>query len=297
MPKQASCILALVAALLAAGCAGLSPADRERAEAERLRAGEALSGFAEAIRLKDAAAAIALVDPELPVEDKARLSQAIAEAVWLRHYTGYRVEAGPALASLGGKALLEGRVKLKVKAGNSSEDRFRDKYVLARRGERWFVASASLESPVQWEVADPPPADKTAIQEQLQLVLDSLKARRALGLIAMLPPTRDAKYRYSTPTFWERITDREPTRYSVYRDLLIVREFEFLRWPDLEAELPLAYVSPAMVVGCIDLPYTWPQGGVHTTDVLHLEVFVALKQGRWALHTLRLHSRAMPGSR
>ncbi len=297
MLKQASSTLALALAVLAAGCAGLSPADKERAEAERLRVGEALSSFTEAIRSKDAAAALALVDPLLPDEDKARLNRAITEAVWLRYYTGYRLEAEPALASLGRRALLKGRVKLKAMARNSLEDSFKDKYVLARRGESWFVASASLESPVEWEVADPPPADKEQIREQLQVILDSLRNRRGARLIAMLPPQEYAKHRLSTPSLWERLTGREPTRLSVYEDLLLTREFEFLRWPDLEAELPLAYVSPAVIVGCFDLPYTWPQGGIYATDMLRLEAFLTRKDGRWSLHKLRLYGRAIPGSR
>ncbi|MDP6438953.1 MAG: hypothetical protein QGH74_04890 [Candidatus Brocadiia bacterium] len=280
-------LAALIVGALSAGCASPTPADLERADLERVAVKDLLSAFRDAVRAKDAETAAASISPHLFPQEKARLRRMIGEAVRMKLYTGYRFDVEQAVAKLSWKRLNGGRVRLKVKAGNVLGMRFKDRYELARADEQWRIVDMRLNSPAEGEPLDPPAAEAARIRAALTMVMELLKEGKSERVYYMLLGAGGAK-----PGSLGR---GEARLDRALRELMSLKDYTILRWPDSADEIGLSYVAFNMIVGSLHLAYTWPAAGIIKPAGLRIDIFLLLKDDRWLPYLVRVYgSKELP---
>ena len=282
--------------LVLAGCAAPTEAERAGYAAAQTRIAGLISDFGEAVSKKDAAAAAAVLGPQVSPTDRAVAQVSFREAVWLRTYTGYKPDAQKAAARLSWRRFRKGLAALDVAATNAEGQTLTDRYMFVRHAGNWELAGVSLQQPVTGADLDLPAAEAEKIRAVVKPVMLAIRNDTFTRIMTALPPERDAHYRTTELSFWDKLLDAEAQEYSLYYDLELVRQFEVLHWPDFDKELPLAFLGPTYVAACYDIPYTWPQGGVDRPDTLRIRVFVISKQDKWYLHRLRLYGKGIPGT-
>lgn len=296
MRARKALALMVILAAVAGGCATRTAADLEYARSARRSIAATLSRFAEAVRDKDAAAAAALLSPDVPSAHRVRMEQAIKQAVWMELYTGYRLDVERAVARPGWRKLRDGRAVLKVAAANAAGVEFQDRFVAERRESDWFLSDVLLQEPVAYERLDPPAEAAREICAVLEYIFRSLEEEKPGRVLVMLPDAGALRYRASKRTFWQSLFGGQPETYSIDEDLNTLCDFAILAWPDPAKDLPLAFVAPGTVVACYDIPYHWFGAGIGRPDDLRMEIFLHLRQGRWKLLTFRLYGEGIPGT-
>jgi len=280
-------------ALLVSGCASPEPADLRYAQQARARIAAVLDGWAEAIRDKDVARALSFTDPKMGPGRRAKFDYLLPQLIRMARYAGYRIESREAAAAASWKALKAGRVQLRAWCTNRDGARFRERYWLARRDERWYVEDVA---PTRWrkvERADLPPEEVEGIRPVVRFVIENLRAGKPGRVYALLPDDETAHYRELDPYAPERLLGGVEGRYSIYEDLQIMQEFEIKQWPDPEGELPLYFLAPTVVEVRYAIPYTWAEGGIYRTDVLKLRLVIVQDRGVWRLHKIRLYGKGI----
>jgi len=222
--------------------------------------------------------------------ERTRLEVMVRQAVWMELYTGYDVQ----FKAPSQRGLRAGRLSLTVLALSSRGDSFKDEYVIARSAGHWYIVGLSLQEPVKGEALNPPPADAEQIRGVLTMVLLGLKERKPGMIIAALPEDSASHFRGGNRTFWQRLWGDQPGLYPIYADLQTLEGLEVQRWPDPAAKMPLAFVNPAVVAACYDIPYLWPQSG--GLENLRLEVLLSRRKDNWALQAIRLYGKGIPES-
>lgn len=287
-------VAAAIFAAVAGGCAHPTTADLDYARSAREGIAATLSGFAQAVRDKDALAAAAFISPEVAAARRADMEHVIKRSVCLEVYTGYGLDVERAVDGLSWRVLRNGAVELKVRATNAAGWRFKDRFALARSGDRWLIADVSLQEPYEYERVDPPPREAEAIKALLGQMFLSLQNKRPGEVFYMLPKDEGTRYRPGRRSFWAKLFGGEPRYHSVYRDLQMMCEFSVLRWPDPTTDLRLGFISLDMLVACYDIPYLWLQAGVSKPTNLRMEVFLRRDEEKWRVFMLRLYGEGIP---
>jgi len=286
----------IVALLAVAGCAAPTQAEiAQHAEAQKEIAG-LINEFAEAVRSKDAHAAAEVFGSEMYPTQRAIAELELRQSIWLRLYTGYKPDAGEAAAKVSFRAVRKGVAELKVPATNDDQLHFVDRYTFARRGEIWDLVAVKLQEPLVGEDLDPPQDVTEKIRAVVKPVMKSIENKTPTRIMTSLPPERTAHYRVIERTFWQKLLGAYPGEYGLYEDLELVNQFEVLRWPNPDEEMPLGFIGPTYVVVAYDIPYTWPEGGIHRPDILCVELFLVCKKEEWRMHRVRLYGKGIPGT-
>ncbi len=290
--------LILVLLVLAGGCAAPTEAQRGRAQFARQQLALALNSFSAAIRDDDVSRAMALLSPDVPPADRSGLKRALEQAVWLRRYTGYQIDADKAVSRIGRRSLRTGAVEIRVEATSEEGKGFVDRYAAIRKDGAWFVAGFVLQEPVEGERLDPPEGEADGIRAIVDDIFESLKGGRPAEVYVALP--RDdpsAHTRVGRRFFWSKLFGVRPKSYKILNDLYSFHEFQVLAWPDPQEDLPLLYVAGGLVVTVYEIPYAWPAGGVVGGDTLSTYLFFSRSAGRWRFQRIRLVGEGTPGSR
>ena len=289
--------LALILAALAGGCATPTKADLARAESAGVQLTALLEGFSAAVRNDDVPAAMALVWPDLRPAERSRLRLALQDVVWLRGYSGYRVDAERAVSRLGWRSLRKAAVQTRVEGRNEGGARLRDGYVLVEKDSQWFVADFVFHKPLQGEWLDPPQGQADGIKAVVESIFTSLKAGRPAEVYVALPKDdRSAHLRAGRRCFLQKLLGLAPASYSILQDLDSMREFQILSWPDPQKDFELIYVSPGVVAAVYEMYYMWPDGGVVEADILRMYLFFSRTEDRWRFQRIRLIGKGIPGS-
>ena len=285
--------LACVTILAAAGCAMPEPADLEYAESARRQVGEMLGGFARAIRNDDAAAAMSFVDPQMPEARRLRLERALGQVVWMTRYTGYEPDVEQAASSVSWHALKRGQAEVRVPYRGASGEKYEDRYLVVRREDRWFVGSLPrLPKMRAGEQVDPPEEEARRIRREVKFVFDNLKEGRPGRVYAALPK-EDTDSSVLEGAALGALLGGGASVYSVYEDLQIMQGFEIRNWPDPDKELPLVRLAPTVLIARYNIPYTWAQGGIYTTDNLRFDIYLVYNRGTWRLQRIRLAAKGL----
>ncbi len=280
------------AVLAVGGCATSTPADLEYAQSARRLVAETLEGFAKAMSSDNTAAAMSFVDPQMPEARKLRLERALGQISWMTRYSDYNPDIEAGVASLNWQALKRGFAEVRLYCQKGPKQRYEDRYVVVRRGERWFVGGMQMPKIRSGEPVDPPEEEARSIRQQVKFVFDNLKEGRPGRVYAAMP-----KEDLSSPVLQDLALGlvtggREPI-YSVYEDLQIMQGFEIRNWPDPDRELPIIFLAPTVLVARYNIPYTWAEGGIYTTDNLRFDIYLVYDRGTWKLSRLRLACRGL----
>ena len=300
MPMRKRTLLWLTVALvaLASGCAAPTEAQRAAAQVDRERLAVLVRDAAAAIRDDNVAGFLELVSPGLRASDALRLKLAVGQATWLMRYTGYEVDAEGAAAALGWRDLQGRYVAVEAEATNAAREQFVDRYLFVRADGGWLLDDVALQRPLEGDWLDPPPDKVPAIRKIVRPLLLSLKAGNPEEVYVALPRNDpSAQFRALRRSFWARLFGRPPENRLILDDLQLMHEVFVRAWPDPDGEIPLIYVTPALIAAVYELPYGSTGAGARGgPDVIRFYVFLAGTEAGWRLKRVRLVGEVIPFS-
>jgi hypothetical protein len=274
--------IALPVLALAAGCASPTPEDLEYAQRQRAQLTVMLEQFCKVVVDKNPAEADPLLSPRLGPLEKMRLRQQIKQAVWLKQYTGYTFDMPGSLQGASWRRLRDGELYLKVRAGNSSGEHFKDRYWLQRVGQNdWRIARLRLQEVEPGALADPPEAEAAAIRAVLSEIVALLKAGKGEHVFYMRPSGRGPM-----PGVPEEPLDSIVRRE--YVELRAIKDLTILQWPDVASEVRLIYGGPGVIVAPLELLYMWPQMNMVTPRGLTITISLLRQEDKWAPYAFKV---------
>jgi hypothetical protein len=297
MPKKTAVIVMGTVLLLAVGgCSMTSPMEEARANAARRVLSGMLSRYAESVREDDLAGIMELVDPDLNATEKARIRRRLEVSTWLELYTGYQIDSEQTLSPLETETLNQDVLELTVRGSNRRGQHLKDGLMVRRREMKWHIQDLKLQGPQQGAALDLPEEEVKKIRPTLQMLMEAVRHGKAGTVMSVLPDNAAAQKRHVRPGFWGRIFGAQAGTYSVGSDVDRAGQLDFPRWPNIEGDLPMAYLGPATVMSIYDVPYVWPEQGIYN-DSLRVEIVFTRSEGDWSPQLLRLYGKAIPGTR
>jgi len=298
MKKRTLLWLTVALVLLASGCAVPTEAQLAAAQADRGRLAVLVRDAAAAIRDDNVSGFLELVSPGLPASDALSLKFTVEEATWLKRYTGYQLNAEAAAAALGWRDLQGRSVTVEAQATNADREQFVDHYLFVRGDGDWLLYDVALQRPRDGEWLDPPAEKLAAIRKIVRPLLVSLKAGHPEEVYVALPRNDpSAEFRALRRSFWDKFWGRPPERRLILEDLQLMHEVFVLAWPDPDGEIPLIYVTPALIAAVYELPYASTGADARRgPDVIRFYVFLSGTEAEWRLQRVRLVGKVIPFS-
>ncbi len=279
-----------VVTLLAGGCrtpVGRAP---ELLEQDRRQVTQTLKTFAGALRDKDPEALQGVLVPGLPRDRVVILKTRLAQASWLPRYSGYRLAESPA-ADVSDRELAEGAVRLKVPATNEAGERLKDVVHLARTRDGWWIRDMELRQPSPGDRVQPPREVIADIREELAPLVENLKGGHVFYIWGELPKEGSSRFRTRKKSILFGLFSTKQV-VSIHHDLEIVKQLDFISWPDPADPLELEYLGPGAVAASYDLPYRWGSGP--QPELLHVEFTFVHKRGGWEFYRVDFSGKVIP---
>lgn len=280
-------VTALALGVLAAGCASPKPQDLRYAEDCRRGGAALLASYAAGMSAKDADAVLELI----PERIREALRHRVAEASWLSVYSGYEIEAEAAVEKVSWKKWRDGAVRVRAFTDNAYGERARETFELRRVQRKWYLAGLPLAEVFPGAELDPPAAVKDQLRPLVAKYILALAESNA-GVIHVALP-KEAQYRASRRTFWQRVTFTRSRRIAIADDVRQLKQLNIRSWPDADKSLPIYYAAPGKLMVHYQVPYNWPQEGINELDTLDvMMVFQQAKDG-WELARFILQGKAI----
>ena len=282
-------------AVLWGGCAMSTPMEEARADAARKVMRSTLAGYAEAIRQDDVDAAMKLVADHLPETKKHRLRHNIRMSTWLELYTGYQIDDEATLAQLNIDDLNRQTLTLDVVGNNGQGQELIDSFTLGRHGVKWHILDLQLHSPREGVALDLPETEMKKLRPPVRDLMTSLRNGETQKVMSMLPDSEFAKKRRTQPGLVARLFGEESEEYQIREDVERATGLDYLQWPSVDNQCPIAYAGPGSVMACYDVAYAWPERGIEN-DSLRIEILLLRETDHWDPKLLRLYGEAIPGT-
>jgi hypothetical protein len=280
----------ILVALLAGGCRTPVRPEPELLEQDRRQVTQTLQVFAEALRAKDPEALQGVLMPGLPSDRVVILMTRLAQASWLPRYSGYRLAESPA-ADVSDRELAEGAVRLKVPATNEAGERLKDLVHLARTRDAWWIRDLELRQPSPGDRVEPPQEVVAAIREELTPLMENLKGGHVWYIWGELPKEGSSRFRRRKKSILLGLFSTKQV-VSIHHDLEIVKQLDFISWPDPADPLELEYLGPGAIAACYDLPYSWGTGP--QPELLHVEFTFVHKLEGWEFYRVDFSGKVIP---
>jgi hypothetical protein len=294
--SKAMVVLGTVVLAVLGGCSMTSPMEEARASAARKVLDGMLQRYEESMRTDNVPGIMDLVDPQLGTSEQERIRQRIELTTWLELYTGYHVDRDRTLNELDTDALNRSFLNVSVYGRNQRGELFLDRMMVRRYESKWYIRDLKLHSPRRGAALDLPRGEDKGIRPTVQALMSAVRRGKAGTVMSILPDTEAAQKRPPQVGFWDRLFGNVRGTYSIGADVERAGKLDFPRWPDVEGQLPLAYVGPAAIMACYDVPYTWPAQEIYN-DTLRIEILLTRSEGQWNPKLLRLYGEAIPGTK
>ncbi len=282
---------------LTVGCASPTVQNLQVAEQGREEARRLLSDFGEAVRLDSPDRVERLLTPTLSPGKAWEILNSTEEVIWLRRYTGYKVDVEAVLPGVGWRKWDSGVFWVNVPCTNSGGQRFKDRFRLARVDGQWSICDLELTEPRSGDVLDAPEEVQKQLWPKMQFILDNLKKEgRITEIYYALPDENSARKRPPKQSWWRRLLGLGPGPQDIYTDMQMLKDFDFANWPQAEEVYALAYVPPKGIMAVYQVRYTWPEGGILEPDVLRIRIIFRKSGETWTFDTLRLSGKGIPYS-
>ncbi len=281
---------------LTVGCAAPTVQNLQVAEQGREEAGRLLSAFGEAVRQDSPHLVEPLLAPTLSRGKAREILNCTEAVVWLRRYTGYKIDAEAVLRGVGWRKWESGAFWVKVPCTNSMGRRFKDRFALARVDGQWSIYDLELTGPRSGDALDPPEEVRKQLWPKIQVILDNMREGHISEIFYELPEEDACRKRSPKLSWWRRLLRLSPGSQGIYDDLERLEEFLISDWPLAEEVYGLAYVPTRGIMAVYQVPYVWPEGGIREADILRIQI-VFMKSGEtWTFYTLRLSGKGIPYS-
>ena len=296
MRRTLALTLALMTAAMLAGCVSPTPQQAQDAKDARTAAERLFSGFSDAMQVKDPTRLQGVIARSVTAQQFMPMALKLQSASWLKSYSGYTLEPGPALDRVSWSDWATGQVELEVPGTNAAGGHFRNRFVLAKMHDGWCIKGFTVAQPKHGDPLDPPAAVVDQIRPLVQQTLTALREGHIAEIWYNMPKDTGSRYRMPVLSFWQKIglEDAANGPISLYDDLTTMKQLPITGWPD-PAELPeLTWLASGAVLYTYELPYAGAAEDERGT--VRLEMTFLQRNTGWSLYMLRFYGDPIPFS-